>query len=156
MQRISVDLPDPDGPQITIRSPRFTVMLISRSTWKVPYHLFIAVIWIATSSRTCIFFCASAILASLTVICLQLALQIHRVSGHAEAEEEEDRADENERLPVDALPRDVGAHDFGDALQRIGQAHQRDKRGVLEQTDEGRHDAGDRDFQRLRHDDQPL
>ena len=41
MQRISVDLPEPDGPAITIRSPRYTVRSMSRSTWKVPYHLFI-------------------------------------------------------------------------------------------------------------------
>ena len=30
-QRISVDLPDPDGPQITTRSPWRTVMLMSLS-----------------------------------------------------------------------------------------------------------------------------
>ena len=29
-----VDLPEPDGPQMTIRSPLFTSRLISRSTWK--------------------------------------------------------------------------------------------------------------------------
>src|SRR4051812_17318788 len=39
MQRIMVDLPEPDGPQITMRSPRSTVRLISRSTWNSPYHL---------------------------------------------------------------------------------------------------------------------
>src|SRR6187200_3604227 len=39
MQRIIVDLPDPDGPQITIRSPPRTFRLMSRSTWKSPYHL---------------------------------------------------------------------------------------------------------------------
>src|SRR6185295_13234945 len=39
MQRIIVDLPDPDGPQITMRSPPRTFRLISRSTWKSPYHL---------------------------------------------------------------------------------------------------------------------
>ena len=39
MQRISVDLPEPDGPQITMRSPPTTFRLMSRSTWKSPYHL---------------------------------------------------------------------------------------------------------------------
>ena len=39
MQRIIVDLPEPDGPQITMRSPRSTVRLMSRSTWNSPYHL---------------------------------------------------------------------------------------------------------------------
>ncbi len=32
MQRISVDLPEPDGPQMTMRSPRSTFRLMSRST----------------------------------------------------------------------------------------------------------------------------
>src|SRR5438270_6794799 len=39
MQRIMVDLPEPDGPQITMRSLFVTRRLISRSTWKSPYHL---------------------------------------------------------------------------------------------------------------------
>ena len=33
MQRISVDLPEPDGPQMTMRSPRATARSMSRSTW---------------------------------------------------------------------------------------------------------------------------
>src|SRR5690349_4314163 len=45
MQRIIVDLPDPDGPQITMRSPLVTRRLMSRSTWKSPNHL-----WTPTSS----------------------------------------------------------------------------------------------------------
>jgi hypothetical protein len=32
MQRISVDFPEPDGPQITMRSPRETSRSMSRST----------------------------------------------------------------------------------------------------------------------------
>ena len=39
MQRMAVDFPEPDGPQITIRSPFLTVSEMSFSTWKVPYHL---------------------------------------------------------------------------------------------------------------------
>ncbi len=31
-ERISVDLPEPEGPAITIRSPSFTVRLMSRNT----------------------------------------------------------------------------------------------------------------------------
>lgn len=53
MQRIRVDFPEPEGPQITIRSPLWTVMFTSRRTWKLPYHLFIWLIWMATSSLTC-------------------------------------------------------------------------------------------------------
>ena len=40
MQRISVDLPEPEGPQMTMRSPLATSRSMSRSTWKLlPYHL---------------------------------------------------------------------------------------------------------------------
>src|SRR5574340_1253811 len=36
---MSVDLPDPDGPQTTITSPFSTLVVQSVSTWKLPYHL---------------------------------------------------------------------------------------------------------------------
>src|SRR5215207_2758790 len=49
MQRIKVDLPDPEGPQITILSPFKTFRLMSRRTWKSPYHLFTSIISTATS-----------------------------------------------------------------------------------------------------------
>ena len=39
MQRIRVDLPEPEGPQITIRSPARTSRSTSVSTWNWPYHL---------------------------------------------------------------------------------------------------------------------
>ncbi|MCY1453788.1 hypothetical protein D9M71_708020 [compost metagenome] len=48
MQRMVVDLPDPDGPQRTMRSPCCTVRLISLSTWNWPYHLFTPFISIIT------------------------------------------------------------------------------------------------------------
>src|SRR5689334_24021850 len=39
MHRIRVDFPEPDGPQITMRSPLPMSMSMSRRTWKSPYHL---------------------------------------------------------------------------------------------------------------------
>src|SRR5450755_532170 len=39
MQRMRVDLPEPEGPQMTIRSPARTDRLMSVSTWKCPNHL---------------------------------------------------------------------------------------------------------------------
>ena len=39
MQRISVDLPEPEGPQITMRSPARTDRSMPVSTWNLPYHL---------------------------------------------------------------------------------------------------------------------
>ena len=50
-QRSSVDLPPPEGPQITMRSPRMTCKLMSRSTWKAPNHLFTPLISTAISFR---------------------------------------------------------------------------------------------------------
>ena len=49
MQRIMVDLPEPEGPAMTMRSPRITFRLMSRSTWNSPYHLFMSTISMATS-----------------------------------------------------------------------------------------------------------
>ena len=49
MQRSTVDLPEPDGPQITMRSPRRTVRLTSRSTLNSPNHLYRPRISTATS-----------------------------------------------------------------------------------------------------------
>ena len=36
---MSVDLPEPEGPQTTTTSPFSTLVVQSVSTWKVPYHL---------------------------------------------------------------------------------------------------------------------
>src|SRR5919198_804687 len=38
-QRMSVDLPEPDGPHTTTTSPAPMARLISRSTWSLPNHL---------------------------------------------------------------------------------------------------------------------
>ena len=40
MQRTTVDLPEPEGPQITTFSPAATERLMSLRTWKSPNHLF--------------------------------------------------------------------------------------------------------------------
>ena len=39
MQRMAVDFPEPDGPQMTVRSPLRTTSETSLSAWNVPYHL---------------------------------------------------------------------------------------------------------------------
>ena len=48
-----VDLPDPDGPQITMRSPRRTSRLMPFSTWKSPNHLLTSAIVMMTSPSLC-------------------------------------------------------------------------------------------------------
>src|SRR6516164_8547835 len=39
MQRVIVDLPEPEGPQTTTRSPFLTSRSMPLRTWKSPYHL---------------------------------------------------------------------------------------------------------------------
>src|SRR5215471_2957299 len=104
MQRIMVDLPEPDGPQMTMRSPRLTVRLISRSTWNSPYHLCMPAISIATSlvvvcmrgtdvGRGPGVACVAASLIfppinSAPVALGEARLGVSRVTGHAVAEDE--------------------------------------------------------------------
>ena len=42
--------PDPDGPQITMRSPDSTLKFMSFNTWKSPNHLFTPTISIRSSA----------------------------------------------------------------------------------------------------------
>src|SRR5262245_46791387 len=105
MQRIMVDLPEPDGPHTTIRSRRSTARLMSRSTWKSPYHLCTPTISMATLFLVvCIFGPAAASRAgrrSVVVVSViassgpspalgraQPPLDEQRIARHAEAEEE--------------------------------------------------------------------
>src|SRR5215813_6025997 len=53
MQRMSVDLPEPDGPQMTMRSPFLTVRLMFLRTWNCPYHLLTPSSLTITSSVIC-------------------------------------------------------------------------------------------------------
>src|SRR6516164_1414256 len=95
MQRISVDLPDPDGPQMTIFSPRATSRSMSRSTWKCPYHLL-------TRENVMMGSVAGIDLVS-TRTRVQVALDPAAVARHREAADEVDRGDEElpfeEELP---------------------------------------------------------
>src|SRR5688572_9553334 len=88
MQRIIVDLPEPDGPQITMRSPRSTTRLMSRSTWNSPYHLCMPVI----STARCFPFVAAPLMAvPLPLTSVALAKPHFHALGvarHAVAEDE--------------------------------------------------------------------
>src|SRR5215813_12796403 len=86
MQRISVDLPEPDGPQITMRSPLPTARSMSRSTWKSPYHLFRwAMLTIDFSAM---------VSPSIAPVRIQPVLDEQRIARHAEAEREVDQPGE--------------------------------------------------------------
>src|ERR1700746_1406740 len=86
MQRIRVDLPEPEGPQITIRSPRPTSRLMSRSTWKSPYHLFnVDMLTIEFSLM---------VISSVAPVRIQPALDEQGIARHSKAEGEVDDARE--------------------------------------------------------------
>src|SRR5450631_1310965 len=86
MQRISVDLPEPEGPQITMRSPLATSRLMSRSTWKSPYHLLRPLILTIEVSVMVIY--------SIMAVGVQPVLDEQRIARHAKAEDEVDQPDE--------------------------------------------------------------
>ena len=70
MQRIMVDLPDPEGPQTTTFSFCPTVSVTSRRTCMAPYHLFtlsstMAGIWLLSGASVVI--CMAALMAALLI-----------------------------------------------------------------------------------------
>ncbi len=78
MQRIMVDLPEPDGPHTTMRSPRMTLRLMFLRTWKSPYHLFMSLISMATSvSDTTMCGCSGA--AGVAAVSLIVASLVQRL-----------------------------------------------------------------------------
>src|SRR5450432_3573010 len=60
---ISVDLPEPEGPQTTTTSPFWIAVVQSVSTWKLPYHLEMflmsIMVWLSREAQRmmAIFFC---------------------------------------------------------------------------------------------------
>src|SRR5690349_14525779 len=102
MQRIRVDLPEPEGPAMTIRSPRMTLRLMSFRTWNSPYHLFMWTTSMATSvSETARSLGARSATAALliwtsssSIAGSEPALGVDRIAGHSEAEDPEDEGGE--------------------------------------------------------------
>src|SRR5215471_5331109 len=97
MQRIIVDLPDPEGPQTTTRSPRPTLRLISLRTWKSPYHLSTWRSWmIGSPARVSTALSVTPPSPRLALPAfIELALQHLAISRHEEAEAPIDRCDEH-------------------------------------------------------------
>ena len=103
MHLINVDLPDPDGPQITIRSPRYTVRSISRKTWNWPNHLLIPFIWITALLErpdvSTVWFLINFSLmlphSSFSVVCVKFAFQIQTIARHRKAGDEKNNGHKN-------------------------------------------------------------
>src|SRR3954468_11796225 len=109
MQRIIVDLPEPDGPQTTTRSPLPTSRLMSVSTWNSPNHLCIWRISIMPPLvRPAPFSAMPAPVASLALwAAVELALQHLAVTRHEKTEAEVDRGGEHVGFSGEALPGGV-------------------------------------------------
>src|SRR5215211_4348341 len=165
MQRIIVDLPEPEGPQMTMRSPRTTLRLMSRSTWNSPYHLCMpiistAVAWPRAVASTCP---TTAALWSIAIDpCLsapvgarQPRFHVPGVTRHHVAADEIEYCGEGiaGRARHRRRPDRVDARRL-DCLEEIEDADHEYQRRVLEQADIGVDDVRDRDLQRLRQDDE--
>src|SRR5664279_3354641 len=134
---MSVDFPEPDGPQTTTTSPFSILVLQSVSTWKLPYHL--ETFWMS------IMFGPRQSTDDGDLL-LQLANQ-HR---QREADDEvDDRGDEvGLDRPAVVLARHL------EAFQQVIGADRVDERGVLEQDDGLRQQHRQHVAKRLRQDDQ--
>src|SRR6185437_3486628 len=102
MQRIIVDLPEPEGPQTTTRSPLPTCSEMSLRTWNSPYHLWTArssIIGLPVSARSAVAVLVidetpwkSTRRSSTPPGLVEVALEILAVFGHEEAETPVDHA----------------------------------------------------------------
>src|SRR4051794_22925567 len=141
MQRIMVDLPEPDGPQMTMRSRRSTARLMSRSTWNSPYHLCMPTISTASAPFVLVAAAASLMITSRWLASVALGkprLDAFGVARHAVAEDEIEHGGErvSGRTRRRRRPFRIDARDF-DRAQEIEDADDHDQCRVLEQADVG-------------------
>ena len=159
MQRSSVDLPPPDGPQMTMRSPRATVKI------DVAQHMKIAVPFMQADDLDGQFgrrrrrFGASSGRFSIAIFqrrsrAGEPRLDVAGVARHAVAADEVEQR--GKCIAGDAgdrrRPMRIGARRF-DGAQKIENADDEDERRILEQPDERIDDIRQRHPQRLRQDD---
>src|ERR1051325_4328489 len=137
MHRIRVDLPEPEGPQITTRSPLRTLRLMSASTWKLPNHLWSPLISTARPSRSaCVSLTPSSDMAPLRSAPLGTRQPIFDPVGiacHEKAEHEIEHGRERVtgRARHRRRPFGINAGDF-DGFQQIENPDEEHQGGVLE------------------------
>src|ERR1700760_2423358 len=107
---ISVDLPEPDGPQTTTTSPLLIVVVQSVSTWKLPYHLEMFLM---------------SIMGSLSTDDLDLCLQA--THQHRQAEGDDEVAHRGQQVHLGRAVEQVA--DRLEALEPVGRADGVDQRG---------------------------
>src|SRR5258705_8207698 len=135
---ISVDLPEPDGPQTTMTSPFSTLVVQSASTWNWPYHLetlSIVIMGMTESSADDGDF---------------LLQQLHRVRQRV-AEHEIDDGDEQVHFDQPS----VALRDLRCGAGEVGRGDHVDERRVLEEDDRLREQDRDHVAERLRKDHEP-
>src|SRR4029078_7620642 len=162
MHRIIVDLPGPDGPQITMRSPPRTFRLMSRSTWKSPYHLLSWMSSTAVSVRSRPGLRSDPEFSSAVMCCLSPPAtfgktRFHRASIARHAVAEDQIKNGGDRIAGRAGDRRCPLRiDAGhlDRAQEIENTYDEDQRRILEQPNIGVDDIRDRHCQRLRQDDE--
>src|SRR6476659_2076043 len=162
MQRIIVDLPDPDGPQITMRSPPRTFRLISRSTWKSPYHLLSPMSSTAVSVLSRPGLRSDPEFSSAVMCCSSPPATLRETHFHGasiarHAVTEDYKKNGGDRVAGRAgdgrCPLRIDAGHL-DRPQEIEDANDKDQRRVLEQPYISVDDIRDRHCQRLRQDDE--
>src|SRR6185312_14238465 len=136
MQRMRVDLPEPDGPQMTMRSPRATVRSILLSAWKEPYHLLTrsSAMMIGESAAEDGRFVWLMRTLLWPLAAPQLALDALAELRHEEAESEIDQGGEQIDLGKFLAPQGI-LERRARRVQEIEEADQHDQRGVLEGRD---------------------
>src|SRR5690606_3892998 len=173
MQRMRVDLPEPEGPMTTTTSPLFTDSEMSLRTWNSPNHLLspsISMILVpAGASALTALLLLPALTASVTAYLLhtkpgsrgvdtsalaypELFLKLATGYRHPVREEEVDEGDEQEDFEFDAARhlqgRRLDRHEIGD-LEEVDEADDEHQRRVLEQPDRLTDDGGDHGAQSL-------
>src|SRR6516162_9889708 len=155
MHRNNVDLPDPDGPQMTMRSPRATLRLISASTRNSPNHLCSPVIATAGFSVPARPVPSRFAVSPPVLTACHPPPAVFRCARHSIAEHEIDQRGVN--IAGGARhrrrPFGIGSCHF-DGPKEIENADEKHQRGVLEERDVAVDDVGYRHLERLRQDDE--
>src|SRR6266545_3306580 len=170
MQRKSVDLPLPDGPQMTMRSPRITLRSTSRSTWNSPNHLLKPTISTATgfrvvrmsgapsrgfAPRSTSLMNPAGPAGSIRSAGIEPPLREQRIARHSETDEKIDHSGESEAGEKCHGRRPVRVGKGGTQLaEQIEDRDDQHQRCILEQRDERIDDAGNDELERLRQDDE--
>src|SRR5215470_265043 len=135
---MSVDLPEPDGPQTTITSPFSTLVVQSVRTWNWPYHFetsLMAIMGMARSSTNH----------------GDLLLQPLHAVGQRVAQHEIDDGDERVHFDQTA----VALRDLRRGAGEVGRRDHVDQRSILEQYDRLREQHRDHVAERLGQDHEP-